>query len=309
MRRWKGPVEYCAISFGATTSIHINDLPQSDEANHKALFVFDSDYTPVSNDYACYQLHGLSYVEELVPGNLPENIREFLKLYAPYCFLFTHARRWQRAVAVSHSAQSLDGRIATTSGDSKWIGNEANLLHAHRMRALCDGVLIGSRTLKRDQPRLTVRRVSGPNPVRIVLGSSVDNVDSLLEASEDLILILGNNQLRQNHQVRKVAVDKENDHIATLDILERLYRERIYSVYIEGGAVTTSHFLKENTIDILQLHIAPMILGSGMNAFSLPPIEAVGESIPFVRHTLMPQGDTIMFVGEVDNSHRVVANA
>lgn len=106
-------------------------------------------------------------------GELSGDAARMLTTYLPYCFLSVYARRWNRAVAVSHFAQSLDGRIATDWGNSKWIGHEDNRTHAHRMRALCQGILIGSGTLKRDTPALTVRRVEGPDPRPIFLGSTV----------------------------------------------------------------------------------------------------------------------------------------
>ncbi|HET9019390.1 MAG TPA: RibD family protein, partial [Acetobacteraceae bacterium] len=66
-------------------------------------------------------------------------------------------------------AQSLDGRIATASGASFWIGGEADRLHTHRLRALCDAVLVGAGTIATDDPQLTTRLCPGPSPVRVVL--------------------------------------------------------------------------------------------------------------------------------------------
>ncbi|MFQ6607492.1 MAG: RibD family protein [Fidelibacterota bacterium] len=302
VKQFEETVQFCSISFGTSGSVQINSFPQSNADNHDVLFLLNSDFIDIPEGYACYRLQGLSSIVEVVPGPLSQPIRRFLTTYAPYCFLSLLARRWQRCVTVSHSAQSLDGRIATESGDSKWIGNKSNLEHAHRMRALCDGVLIGRGTLNRDKPQLTVRHVKGPNPVRIVLGSNINNIDSLLGASTEQILILGSHSLNQNHQIRVMSFERTDGHIATSTILKRLYEEGIFSVYVEGGAETSSHFLQENTVDVLQLHVAPRILGSGINTFSLPPIHSVGEAIRFVRHTLVTSGDGIMFIGDVDHS-------
>ena len=71
-----------------------------------------------------------------------------------------------------HMASSLDGKIALNNGHSKWIGNEENLKHAHRLRAILDGILVGSSTVKNDSPQLTVRHVEGPNPTRLILSNS-----------------------------------------------------------------------------------------------------------------------------------------
>jgi len=74
-----------------------------------------------------------------------------------------------RGLAVAHIGQSLDGRIATENGESRWITGEADLLHCHRMRAIADAVLVGARTVRADDPQLTVRRCAGDNPLRVVI--------------------------------------------------------------------------------------------------------------------------------------------
>src|ERR1019366_1016631 len=66
-------------------------------------------------------------------------------------------------------AQSLDGYIATRSGESMWISGPDDLRHTHQLRALCDAVVVGAKTIRADNPRLTTRLVDGPSPVRVVL--------------------------------------------------------------------------------------------------------------------------------------------
>ena len=175
----------------------------------------------------------------------------------------------ERPFTVSHFAQSLDGRIATDVGDSRWIGCDENLVHAHRMRALCDGILIGAHTLQTDRPALTVRHTEGPDPVRIVIGHAGD-VDCLERAGPSPILVVGDGSDASSAQVERLALPRENGRIATATILRELYHHGIMSVYIEGGATTTSAFLAEGNIDVLQLHISPMIIGPGINSFSSP---------------------------------------
>jgi hypothetical protein len=70
---------------------------------------------------------------------------------------------------VGRLAQTLDGRIATVTGSSQWIGGRGDILHTHRLRALCHAVLVGAATVRGDDPRLTTREVEGPDPVRVVL--------------------------------------------------------------------------------------------------------------------------------------------
>jgi diaminohydroxyphosphoribosylaminopyrimidine deaminase/5-amino-6-(5-phosphoribosylamino)uracil reductase len=222
-----------------------------------------------------------------------------LRVYAPYCFASLYAKRWRRAFAVSHFAQSLDGRIATASGDSKWIGGAANRRHAHRMRALCDGILIGARTLARDAPQLTVREVPGRNPTRIVVGASVENTDSLTRASADPVVLIGAQRPPTQAGSTVVTLRRDEGFFSSVQILKALYQRGIYSVYIEGGAITTSHFLRERCLDVVQLHISPMVLGSGVPAFSLPPIQRVTDSLRFVSSLYVPVDDGMMFIGSL----------
>src|SRR5207248_1150575 len=95
--------------------------------------------------------------------SLPDDIAVQLDLYLPYCV--PHPR----GLVVAHIGQSLDSRIATENGESRWITGEADLLHCHRMRALADAVLVGARTVRADDPQLTVRRCAGDNPFRVVI--------------------------------------------------------------------------------------------------------------------------------------------
>ncbi|GAB4404210.1 MAG: hypothetical protein OHK0039_04270 [Bacteroidia bacterium] len=232
------------------------------------------------------------------PGDLSDAQLDLVRLYLPYCLLPIEARRLQRAVAVSHFAQSLDGKIATLSGDSKWIGNDDNLLHAHRMRALCPGILIGTRTLQNDKPSLTVRHVPGENPRRIVISSSARDFSSLFASCPEPVLVLGTAEEIRGENLEYERLTTLNGHIPCVEILRSLYRRGIYSVYIEGGAETTSLFLQDRALDVVQLHISPQLFGSGISGIRLPQIERVQEAVRFRAFAFHPMGDTYMFVGE-----------
>ncbi|MDN5202630.1 RibD family protein [Fulvivirgaceae bacterium BMA10] len=223
----------------------------------------------------------------------------FLKLYLPYVILPIRAKKMKRAVAISHFAQSLDGKIATIDGESKWIGNQENLIHAHRMRALCDGILIGNHTLKNDDPALTVREVKGEDPIKIVVGNSdLPNFRKLSRNNGKVIYITSRGDIRSNG-IQVIHTADKNGEILCEMMLRKLYQQGIDTVYIEGGAVTASNFLKEQAIDIVQLHIAPLIMGSGITNFSLPEIKSIDDSIAFKKFHFTPVGDHIMFTGEV----------
>ncbi len=221
----------------------------------------------------------------------------FLQQYLPYCFLSIIAKENKRAIAVAHFAQTLDGKIATENGDSKWIGNKENLLHAHRMRALCNGVVVGSKTLQIDEPKLTVRYVTGSDPVRVVIGNPPAVFDSLLESSVAPIHVFCSKELDKVPNINYHFLSTKNGLICPKEILEKLYQLNIHSVYIEGGASTTSHFFEKGAIDILQLHIAPILFGSGTSGIQLPVINTVKQGKQFDQYSFLPVGDSMMFTG------------
>ncbi|HKW55660.1 MAG TPA: RibD family protein, partial [Stellaceae bacterium] len=98
-----------------------------------------------------------------LPPGAPTGHTALLELYLPF------AASRGRPYAVAHLGQSLDGRIATAAGASRWVTGEEDLLHTHRMRALADAILVGAGTVRHDDPQLTVRRCAGDHPVRVVI--------------------------------------------------------------------------------------------------------------------------------------------
>ena len=228
---------------------------------------------------------------------LASETKLFLQQYLPYCFLSILAKEKERAIVVAHFAQTLDGKIATENGDSKWIGNKENLQHAHRMRALCKGVAVGSKTLEIDAPKLTVRHVRGTDPVRIIIGNPPPVFDSLLESSTAAIHVFCSKDLAKLPNINYHYLSSEDGMICPKEILQKLYRLNIFSVYIEGGASTTSYFFEKRAIDILQLHIAPILFGSGTNGIQLPIINKVKEGKLFDQYSFLPVGDSMMFTG------------
>ena len=302
VKAYDQPIDYCALRIGAHSAVRINADVACCSDCYTVILTLDPYDEPSTGADACYRLRHLIHCEPSDANALPPELHYMIRVYAPYCFASMYAKRWQRAFAVSHFAQSLDGRIATVSGDAKWIGSDANLIHAHRMRALCDGILIGAKTLARDKPQLTVRHVPGTNPTRIVLGSASDDLDYLKRASADPICVMSAKAPEPQDGVETVHLQCDNGLMSSVGILAELYRRDIHSVYIEGGAMTTSHFLRERAIDVVQLHIAPMIFGSGLSAFAMPQIEYASESLRFASHAYVPVDDAMMFIGTLQSA-------
>jgi len=258
-----------------------------------------------NNDWAEVHIvvQGPFHVEIKKNSVFQEKEARLLCAYLPYSLISHFSRKNEKCYAISHFAQMLDGRIASSSGDSKWIGNKENLVHAHRMRALCDGILIGSHTLHNDNPALNVRLVKGNNPVKIVIGGNNFNFKAYRAIDENSIIFNQNYPDFKNvHQ--HILLDKKNGQYSTKEILHTLYRKGLHSVYIEGGSYTTSTFLKQHAIDQLQLHITPKIQGSGLIGFQFDGLNSIKEAIQSSSYRFVPVGDHIMFIGELDGGKR-----
>jgi diaminohydroxyphosphoribosylaminopyrimidine deaminase/5-amino-6-(5-phosphoribosylamino)uracil reductase len=224
---------------------------------------------------------------------LGEDDLAMAKIYLPYCMLSYFGRQHSTCYAITHFAQTLDGRIASASGDSKWIGNDENLIHAHRMRALCDSIVVGAKTVEIDNPRLNVRLVNGSNPVKVVVGGK-DLDRSAYHAYDDTsIVFCENGQLADEN-----GTVTNKKHYQPREMLEQLCQKKCYSAYIEGGSNTSSLFFKNQCIDQVQIHISPKILGSGVTGFNFEGVDNMEQVLEFDPFDFIKVGDHIMFVGE-----------
>jgi len=306
VKAYSQPIHYCTLRIGVHSMLRVN-APVEPCTDCDTVTLVVNPQCPLwlhaaPGSGTRYRLSDLTACEPCTPSTMPDALGELVRVYAPYCFASMYAKQWRRAFAISHFAQSLDGKIATVSGDSKWIGNPANLVHAHRMRALCDGILIGARTLARDKPQLTVRHVPGTNPTRIMLGSVFEHLDYLKQVSTAPICLMSARPLAPQEGVEIVQLACDNGLISCAAILTALYQRGIHSVYIEGGAQTTSYFLHERALDVVQLHIAPVIFGSGLNAFAMSPIQQAAEALRFTSQTFVPVDDGMLFIGALQHT-------
>ncbi|MBP1849485.1 RibD family protein [Rhizobium halophytocola] len=173
--------------------------------------------------------------------------------------------------------QSLDGRIATPAGDARDISGPDGLAHLHRCRALVDAVIVGVGTVKADDPRLSVRIVKGPDPVRVVIDcrSELTGSEGIFNDSGAPVIVIQSREARcrnlPNAEVIKLPLcDSGLDPDA---ILSALAERSLSRVLVEGGARTIARFIEAGRIDHLHVAISPIIIGSGPSGISLPPIE------------------------------------
>ncbi len=211
----------------------------------------------------------------LLPQDHP--FQSVFDLYLPMC-----SATGARPIAVGHLGQSLDAFIATHSGDSQFVTGSANIVHLHRMRALSHAVIVGSGTVVADNPQLTTRHVTGPNPLRVVfdparrLGPdpkyrvfSDTEAPTLYFCARDLI------RQGETHfgAAEIVSIDDEDPRsdAALADVFANLRTRGCSRIFVEGGGVTVSAFMQAGLLDRLHVAIAPLIIGDGRPAIRLAP--------------------------------------
>jgi riboflavin-specific deaminase-like protein len=195
-------------------------------------------------------------------------------------------------MVVGQCGQSIDARIATATGHSHYINGTQGLAHLHRLRALVDAVVIGIGTAQADDPQLTVRRVPGPNPARVVIDPEGRLAASARVLANDGVrrLVVTRNDTASDLPpgVEIVRLAANEGQLAPPAVLAALAERGFRRILIEGGSNTVSRFLAAGCLDRLHVMIAPMIIGSGPPSVSLPPIERVDQAIraPIRAHIL-----------------------
>jgi riboflavin-specific deaminase-like protein len=199
--------------------------------------------------------------------------------------------------------QSLDGRIATRTGDSHYINGPEDLTRLHQARALADAVVVGAGTVASDDPRLTVRRVAGDHPVRVVLdGRDRLGVDRHVFSVDDArtLWLVGPASTRDPGsglagRVERVPLPTRADGtFQPTTVLRALEDRGLLRVLVEGGGRTVSDFLAAGVLDRLHLSVAPLLIGSGRPGISLPPVDALSDALrtPVRHHQL---GNDLLF--------------
>ncbi|MEX1233477.1 MAG: RibD family protein [Roseovarius sp.] len=192
--------------------------------------------------------------------------RTALALYGPL------ARRDLGPVTVAQIGQSLDGRIATVTGDARDVSGPGGLAHLHRMRALVDGVVIGVRTALHDTPRLTVRMCEGADPARIVIDprGRLPNDAPVLRANGARRIVVQAVDMARPEGVEVIRLPPVDGMLAPAHIIDALHRAGLGTLLIEGGGITIARFLEAGLLTQLHVAIAPLLIGGGPQGLTMP---------------------------------------
>ncbi|MEN6624094.1 MAG: bifunctional diaminohydroxyphosphoribosylaminopyrimidine deaminase/5-amino-6-(5-phosphoribosylamino)uracil reductase RibD [Smithella sp.] len=220
---------------------------------------------------------GLNYLQshgiKIITGILKDECRRLNEVF------FHYMETGMPFITIKY-AQTLDGRIATATGQSQWISSNAALKFAHQLRAEHDAVMVGLGTVIKDNPELTVRHTRGRNPLRVLIDSSlkIPLEAKILQNLSDAKTLVATTKTDVDPLFRRIA--DSGAEIMTIDAdkqgnvdLKKLFkflaRKGISSILVEGGAQVITALLSNNLANRLVTIIAPKIIGKG--------IEAVGD--------------------------------
>jgi len=202
-------------------------------------------------------------------------------------------------------AATLDGRIATANGDSKWVTGSAARRRVHEMRNRLDAVVVGSETVRADDPELTCRLRGGRHPLRVILDGRLRTPVSARVFTRHpdrtrLYTLAADGAKADRLRRRGVIVRRGGgDRAGSLrNVLRELAEEGIKSVLIEGGGVLAAHALRAGLVDRLALFLAPKILGGeGRAMVAAMRLRRMVDALPVVDVTLERLGEDVLIQG------------
>ena len=213
---------------------------------------------------------------------------------------------------VLKAAMTLDGKIATATGQSKWITNETSRAYGYKLRDIYDGIMVGINTVIEDNPMLTSRVDGGKNPIRIVVDSSLKidiNANVVQDKSAKTIVATTDKADKdkilklQAQDVDVIVVDKdENDKVDIEKLLDILGQQNICSILVEGGATLSGSFVAKKLVDKVYFFIAPKIVG-GKEAKT--PVAGIGilnlqEALALKDIQIEKLEEDVLIIGRVD---------
>jgi riboflavin-specific deaminase-like protein len=209
-------------------------------------------------------------------------------------------------------AQTLDGRIATATGDSQWISGPDSLRLAHQLRAEHDAILVGIGTVLADDPRLNVRLAGGRDPLRVIIDSRLrtpltarvlagDAARHTLIATTEIADRRARQEIeRLGAQIVTLPTFADSSRVDLALLLGELAARGIGSVLAEGGSAIITSLLAQRLVNRLVVAIAPRLIGSGTDAIGDLGIRRLGDALTFSSFAISQLGDDVIFDGRID---------
>lgn len=213
------------------------------------------------------------------------------------------------AVTVSY-AQTLDGRLATSTGNSRWISGPESLRFAHELRASHDAIMVGAGTVSQDDPRLTVRLVPGRDPLRVVVDSSLRTPPTAAVLSDGaaagtVLAVTDRAPAERCAAVRELGATvlrlpaDPDGRVDLVALLMALHARGVGNVMVEGGARLITSLLRARLVERLTVCVAPKILGKGVEAVGDLGIRDLSDALALVDARVTALGADWIIEGRV----------
>ena len=183
-----------------------------------------------------------------------------------------------KKLVIAQIGQSIDGRIALNNGNSHYINNPKSIIYLHCLRSISDAIIVGSNTIKKDDPLLTTRKIKGTNPKRIIIDGSLslnNKYKIFNDGNENIIFTKSNKNIRLNNS----TIIRLKEKNFTKNLITQIKKLKYKNILVEGGSKTISELINNKYIDILQFMIAPILIGSGVNSLNLKEISNLNKAI------------------------------
>ena len=210
-------------------------------------------------------------------NNLETNIN-ISKFYQSILNILLPILRRNKKLVIAQIGQSIDGRIALNNGNSHYINNPKSIIYLHCLRSISDAIIVGSNTIKKDDPLLTTRKIKGTNPKRIIIDGSLslnNKYKIFNDGNENIIFTKSNKNIRLNNS----TIIRLKEKNFTKNFITQIKKLKYKNILVEGGSKTISELINNKYIDILQFMIAPILIGSGINSLNLKEISNLNKAI------------------------------
>ena len=215
--------------------------------------------------------------------------------------------RTKRPFVIIKVAMSADGRIATKTGDSKYITSREARAYVHQLRTEVDAVMVGLNTVLRDNPELTPRLVKGKDPMKIVVDSSlkIPKNCNLMKNPSKLIIAVTNKAPKssikkmQQKGVTVISAKSKKGMVDLQDLMKQLGKHEIVSVMIEGGSELNSSAIKDRVVDKILIFTAPKLIGNGHGAIGNLGINKIDKAINLKNPVAKKIGNDILIEGDL----------
>jgi diaminohydroxyphosphoribosylaminopyrimidine deaminase / 5-amino-6-(5-phosphoribosylamino)uracil reductase len=179
---------------------------------------------------------------------------------------FIHRIQQQKPFGILKYAMTLDGKIAATTGHSAWVTSPASRHLVHQLRSVCDGVIIGGNTVRKDNPQLTTHEVTQHNPLRIVMSRNLNLPEDCHLWDVEIAPTVVFTQIKSNPSLKRLLVDKgveiiELEKVTPQTVNRHLYQRGLSKILWECGGVLAASAIADGTIQKIIAFIAPKIIG------------------------------------------------